>query len=248
MFDLSPVSSSMGASQNQNQDFRQDQSSGSIAPSLDSLTKKSPLLRVLHPNAPIPGRWWGTQLYERNTPSWPKNTKDKKAPFAIANMSLAHLDEESSMDEFFETTDKFVRPPENFTDYSPLSSALEDFDPDIKPHMTEPLLPDGSPLNFSPIKQHRGETNIFSATPLARVWEFNSGTDKHEYSILNILADEFENLDEEKEEPKQGFWSQFRKFTVGLSEDEYDHHYPWAKYSIRNLLENEGSNSDSELI
>ncbi|OBA24545.1 hypothetical protein METBIDRAFT_30782 [Metschnikowia bicuspidata var. bicuspidata NRRL YB-4993] len=245
MFDVSPVSSNLGASQNPKPDFRQDQSSGSIAPSVESLRKKNTSLRVLHPNTPLPGRWWGSQLQEKNPSGSSRIPKEKKNPFAIKNASLTHLDDESSMDEFFETVNELslLQQADRFSEYSPLSSALEDFDPEIRPHMTEPLLPDGSPLNFSAIKLCRGETNIYSATPLARVWEFNSDTDKHEYSILNILADEFENLDEDASEPKQSLWSQFRKLTVGLNEDEYNECYPWAKYCIKSLLDGE---EDSE--
>ncbi|GEQ66434.1 hypothetical protein JCM33374_g97 [Metschnikowia sp. JCM 33374] len=246
MFDLSPVSSSIAATQNQNQDFRHELSSGSLDQSLEPPKPKISNFRVLHPNTSIPGRWWGFQSHEENSSGRNKQLKEKKIPFAHLNPSSTHLEEESSVDEFFETSDNFVRlsRADHFTAYNPLSSALEDFDPEIKPHMTEPLLPDGSPLDFSPIEQYRGETNIFSTTPLARVWEFNSVTDKHEYSILNILADEFESLDEDNDS-KPGWWSQFRKLTVGLSEDEYDSHYPWAKYCIRSLSDGENEDSDA---
>lgn len=248
MLGVSPVSTNTGASQNQEHESQQDQKSNSIAPSIESLPKRQVSLRVLHPNAPIPGRWWGSQNHEKCSKRWSNHAKENQIPFSMRHGSLTHVNEESSMDEYFETKDTLERISltDHFLEYNPMSAALEDFDPEVKPHMTEPLLPDGSPLNLFAIRQYCGETNVYSATPLARVWEFNTEADEHEYSILNILADEFENIDEKQGELKRSLWSQFKKLTIGLSEEEYNEQYPWAKYCIRNLLVSEEMSPDQD--
>ncbi|KAM9918064.1 hypothetical protein OXX59_008918 [Metschnikowia pulcherrima] len=237
MFNFSPNNSAMNSSQDQNNNHEHGRVPNSVEPYWEPHKSKNTNLRVLHPNSSVPGRWLGAHPNEKKFVGRP--IRDQAAPVSSRNLNQSHIEDESSLDEFFETTDKFSQfsQSRHYTEYNPLSSKLEAFDPHIKPHMTEPLLPDGSPLDFSGIRQYRGETNIYSTTPLARVWEFSSSTDKHEYSILNILADEFENLDTVQNEPKQGLWSSIKKYTVGLSEDEYDEQYPWAKYCNRSLSE-----------
>lgn len=185
---------------------------------------------VTSPNKTLPGNWWE---------SFSHNNKDASTENRH-NVGIGQ--EDNSIDEFFETNDQFTsihhqqnRPlsPTKVVIDALTSATLDDFDPRVEPHMTEPLLPDDSPLDFSCLMPQKGKTNINTASPLARAWEFNTKIDIDECSLLNIFADEFENLNCGELQQKLNFWDTLKRYTRGISDDEYDGENPWAKYCTR---------------
>lgn len=97
---------------------------------------------------------------------------------------------------------------------------------DITPHMSHPLPDDSTPLDFSPILDEIGKVNADTAAPLAGLWM--QLPDENERALINILAQEFDNSGQKQ---KSSFWSTAKRLSVGLSEEEYHEHYPWAKFT-----------------
>lgn len=97
---------------------------------------------------------------------------------------------------------------------------------DITPHMSQPLPDDSTPLDFSPILDEIGKVNANTAAPLAGLWM--QLPDENERALFNILAQEFDNSGQKQ---KPSFWSTAKMLSVGLSEEEYHEHYPWAKFT-----------------
>lgn len=150
--------------------------------------------------------------------------------------------EDSSEEEFFEAETNFSVHEaskdvslKSFVDccesvYS--NYATNDFSYEVVPQIRVPLAPYNAKLDFSPIELQRGLTNIYTATPLARVSEFNCSPNFEECSILSILEDEFERSQHKEPEKKLSIWKTMKYLTVGANADEFDRMYPWAKYSI----------------
>lgn len=193
----------------------------------------------VHPNAFVPGRWMepACSVLSEETGVELHNLDHESKMDSESNC------DDSSTDKFYEASEGHTYPPSARysipvmsaalkDDVHPLSAALDDYIPHVKPHMTRALLPNDAPLDFSCLEDQKGKTNVHSATPLARVWEFNSKTDIYECSLLNILADEFENIQSKKQTSEPNLWELIKTYTVGLSDDEFDEWYPWAKYSI----------------
>ena len=167
-------------------------------------------------------------------------------PHASDGRSTARSD---SSDEYFEANATFSGGPSMSIGsagiHSLIDSGITVFSADLVDGMDEvavplmqcPLAPINTPLDFSVLEAQRGLTNIYSATPLARVWEFNTKPQQEECTILNILADEFESRRLQSREAEPSFWATLKHFTVGTSPDEFDRMYPWAKYSIRRTEE-----------
>lgn len=101
-----------------------------------------------------------------------------------------------------------------------------------RPQMTCHLPSNSIRLDFSALECQRGDVNIYSSSPLARVQEFHYNNETEESQLLNILADEFESLEVVAPSPKKNLWKIVKQFTVGVSPDEFDDLYPWAKYSV----------------
>lgn len=151
--------------------------------------------------------------------------------------------DDSSGDEFFEAEDGWsneaIASPGVYSLLDSGSSvfnvsSLPEEDFEVRPQMTCPLAPNNTKLDFSLILSQRGLTNIYTATPLARVWEFNTSPKEEECSILNILADEFEKRRYRSPPRKTSIWKTMKHFTFGATADEFDTMYPWAKYSMKN--------------
>lgn len=197
---------------------------------------------------------WAIKIGPLNQGTLNQGTLKKEAPkqgsgaFCIDLENLLHpeqnsTDGESSGDEFFDSEEVF-KLHERVSSASICSlldsgasvfdgKSLEDFDYTTKPHMTRPLVANNVKLDFSLIENQRGLTNIHSATPLARVLEFTTSTNAEEFTLLNILADEFESRLFESPKRQPSLWKNIKHFTWGASDDEFDEMYPWAKYSIK---------------
>lgn len=152
----------------------------------------------------------------------------------------------SSYEEFFEAEEEFYAPEvtESFKSFkhhpffdcdgSVYSTyGGNEMSYEVVPQMRVPLAPNNARLDFSSIEMQRGLTNIYTATPLARVTEFNCRPNLEECSILNIWEDEFERCYFKEPEQKLTVWKRLKCLTIGANADEFDRMYPWAKYSIK---------------
>lgn len=152
----------------------------------------------------------------------------------------------SSEQEFFEAQDvspiDYAMSSSNILSILDLGAVCEadlwkDMDKTIKPHMTRPLAPRNYVLDFSPLEKERGLTNVYTATPLARVREFHSKPQPEECTLLNILADEFDDQQSESPKTSTSVWKTIKHFTLGVNEDDFDKMFPWAKYAEQSPME-----------
>lgn len=150
--------------------------------------------------------------------------------------------ERSTLEEFYEAEEELPAlevtecvSAKSFIDYNGSVStySADDMNYQVVPHMRVPLAPNNTRLDFSQIELQRGLTNVFTATPLARVPEFHCSPNVEETSVLNILVDEIERYQHKEPEQKFTAWKKFKCFTVGANADDFDKLYPWAKYSIK---------------
>lgn len=137
----------------------------------------------------------------------------------------------------------FLNPPSP-TGSSPLSTQI--FSPEIphiqttpsvvEPHMTEPLLPDSAPLDFSCLLPQAGATTAQSAGPMAGCWDLNPNNRTDENVLLHVLSEDFERVSKTAKGPviiaeKRSWKTLFKELTIGLSSLEYHRKYYWAKYT-----------------
>lgn len=137
----------------------------------------------------------------------------------------------------------FLNPPSP-AGSSPLSTQI--FSPEIphiqttpsavEPHMTEPLLPDSAPLDFTCLLPQAGVTMAQSAGPMAGCWDLNPNNRTDENVLLHVLSEDFERVTRTAKGPiiraeKRSWKSLLKEMTIGLSELEYHRKYYWAKYT-----------------
>lgn len=170
--------------------------------------------KPIHPNAYVPGKWASL-----------KNgilaTRLPKIAGANTAMEVSLSDEN---DEFFEATDA------NFVPHGDNSKAYG-----AEPHMLEPLVPDGTPLDLSPLKHQKWSSGALSAFPFAGANHLHICDESDECSLLHILNHEVEQLD--AEDPSRSLWGSLRAIAFGLNDQEYEQEFPWAKYVQREYRE-----------
>lgn len=205
------------------------------------------------PNRSTPGAWSPSRKF---TDLASKSEKLQVAADKINRSQefydtvIAREDEEifleSSLDLPFLHTDILVLPQLNPSESLTFAEPLIDEDNIIWEHgqrrrvvpslMLGPLLDDSAELDFSILKDERSKVNTYAAAPFAQV--YNPVNDGYESSLMNLLKEEIDNLDAADVAPKRSFWGTLKELSFGLTDDEYNKKYPWAKYAVRGLSEN----------
>lgn len=153
----------------------------------------------------IPGKWFKELSFATKLPDI------EGVPPQVANV----LSDES--DEFFEATEAGSVP---LVDYRQFQG--------VEPHMSQPLLPDGSPLDLSPLRHQKWKTNVSNSFPFAGNSGFQNYDNNDECSLMHIMNHEVELLD--AEENGRSLWGSLKAIAFGLNAQEYEEEFPWDKF------------------
>lgn len=211
-----------------------------------NIFKSAPQSSLNKPSFLADPRKYNSYIHGAYSTTQPQITEEiELTTFDENHFYCAHAN--SSEEEFFEANEEIPSDQGSIT--SNMLSILDlganvyhadlwrDIDEKIKPHMTRPLAPGVTTLDFSLLEKQRGLTNVFTATPLARVREFHTKPQVEECTLLNILADEFDIQQFGSPKKSASVWKTLKHLTLGVNADDFDQMFPWAKYSDQMVKE-----------